>query len=163
MTSLLKHLLSNYIKLSNNRRQTAGFTLIELIVAMILAVLVITPLMGFMINVMDSDRREQAKINSEQEMKNALDYIKRDLEQAVYIYDADGITAISGQLPQRANSSPILVFWKREYIPNVISVSTTDATQKDDTFVYSLVAYYLINEPYSNNSIWSRVEQIELV
>jgi len=38
-----------------------------------------------MLNIMDSERKEQAKTTSEQELQSALDYIAGDLEQAVYI------------------------------------------------------------------------------
>jgi len=71
--------------------QSGGFTLTELLVAMLLVALVLTPLLTFMLNIMDSERKEQAKTTSEQELQSALDYIAGDLEQAVYIYDDDGL------------------------------------------------------------------------
>jgi len=52
---------NNKLKASNLTQAPGGFTLIELLVAMILAALVITPLLGFMLNIMDTDRKEQAK------------------------------------------------------------------------------------------------------
>ncbi|MFH7025638.1 MAG: hormogonium polysaccharide secretion pseudopilin HpsC [Heteroscytonema crispum UTEX LB 1556] len=131
-----------------------GFTLIELLVAMVLAFLVITPLLGFMINIMDTDRKEQAKVNSEQEIQAALDYMAQDLQQAIYIYDGKGVKAILDQLPKATDRVPVLVFWKREFENQVIDVKV-GATSKgtNDGFVYSLVAYYLIkNDP---KSIWS--------
>jgi type II secretory pathway pseudopilin PulG len=158
--SPLKRLLTNQLKLSRVKHKAGGFTLIELLIAMILAVLVITPLLGFMINVMDNDRKEQAKINSEQEIKAALDYIKRDLEQSVYIYDADGVNAIRKQLHmynRKDNYFPVLVFWKRRFISAGLPVSTRTGSPSDDTFVYSLVAYYLIKD---NNSTWSNAARI---
>jgi type II secretory pathway pseudopilin PulG len=157
--SSFNKLLVNQLKLFKGNQKIGGFTLIELLIAMILAILVITPLLGFMINVMDNDRKEQAKVNSEQEIKAALDYIKRDLEQSVYIYDADGINAIRQQLPQYSNKDnyfPVLVFWKRQFIPKGLPISAT-STISDDTFVYSLVAYYLIKD---NNSTWSKAARI---
>ena len=132
---------------------------------MILATLVITPLLGFMVNIMQTDRREQAKTNTEQELKAALDFIARDLEQAVYIYDATGLNAIRTQLPQNAQPTthfPVLVFWKRQYIKNGVGITTTNCTTEpekcDDTFSYSLVAYYLIKD--DNNPTWSRAARI---
>jgi len=71
--------------------ESGGFTLTELLVAMLLVALVLTPLLTFMLNIMDSERKEQAKTTSEQELQSALDYIAGDLEQAVYIYDDDGL------------------------------------------------------------------------
>ncbi len=153
----LKWLLTKRLKSSTIKQKSGGFTLIELLVAMILAALVLTPLLGFMVNILDTDRREQAKVNSEQETKAALDYIARDLQQSVYIYDADGISAIRQQLPKYAdkdNYFPVLVFWKRQFIPQGLSITGGGA---DDTFVYSLVAYYLIKE---NSSTWSNAARI---
>ncbi|NJN12893.1 MAG: prepilin-type N-terminal cleavage/methylation domain-containing protein [Richelia sp. RM1_1_1] len=160
-----KWLLNQLLKNSTIKYKSSGFTLIELLVAMILATLVITPLLGFMINILDSDRREQAKANTEQELKATLDFIARDLEQAVYIYDDTGINAIRNQLPPVSATThfPVLVFWKRQYIKNGIGITTTSNncnTQPercDDTFSYSLVAYYLIKE---NSQTWSNAARI---
>ncbi|MBH8563848.1 prepilin-type N-terminal cleavage/methylation domain-containing protein [Nostoc sp. CENA67] len=157
-----KWFFNQYLKHFQDKRESGGFTLIELLVALILAALVITPLLGFMITIMDNDRKEQAKATSEQEIKAALDYIARDLEQAIYIYDADGIAAIRSQLPkndQQTNYFPVLVFWKRQYIPKAISVGTGASAGYDDTYVYSLVAYYLIKGDNADN-IWSKTARI---
>jgi len=150
-------LLSKQLKCSPIKRKLGGFTLIELLVAMILAALVLTPLLGFMVNILDTDRREQAKVNSEQEIKAALDYITRDLKQSVYIYDANGIKAIRSQLPKYTNKDnyfPVLVFWKRQFIPKGLTITGSEA---DDTFAYSLVAYYLIKD---SDSTWSNAARI---
>ncbi|MFQ4144069.1 hormogonium polysaccharide secretion pseudopilin HpsC [Chlorogloeopsis sp. ULAP02] len=188
MINLLKFILSTQFKRSGINKTISGFTLIELLVAMVLAVLVITPLMTFMINVLDSDRKEQAKANSALELQAALDYITRDLQQAIYIYDADGLTrnrntttitlsGIQDQIPpvksapncspiSVSNTSvctPVLVFWKREFIANSVGISSssqTSTSQTDDGFAYSLVAYYLITNPNQSNSTWSREARI---
>ncbi|MDY6898902.1 MAG: hormogonium polysaccharide secretion pseudopilin HpsC [Cyanobacteriota bacterium] len=155
-------------KNSSLTQKPAGFTLIELLVAMILASLILTPLLGFMINILQTERREQAKTNTEQELKSALDFIARDLEQAVYIYDADGIDAIRTQLPksnERTKYFPTLVFWKRQYIKNGVGIGIssnrckTQPEKCDDTFSYSLVAYYLIKDNNANSS-WSNAARI---
>ncbi len=153
-------------KPSHITSKNSGFTLIELLVAMILAVLVITPLLGFMVNILNTDRKEQAKVNSEQEIQTALDYIAQDLKQAIYIYDAKGIKAIQDQLPYASDADkvPVLVFWKREFKKGAISGSFTGT---NDGFVYSLAAYYLIQSNSTNNAnkIWSnqfRIAKFEL-
>ncbi|WP_414577921.1 hormogonium polysaccharide secretion pseudopilin HpsC [Anabaena sp. CCY 9402-a] len=153
---VLKFLLSSQLKRSKRIEQPSGFTLIELLVAMIIAFLVITPLLGFMISVMSTDRQEQAKANTEQEIQAALDYIARDLQQAIYIYDATGVDAIRAELPSSSSTDrvPVLVFWKRELVSNVITIT---GSQKDDTYVYSLVAYYLIKD---SNATWSNAARI---
>ncbi|BAY97874.1 hypothetical protein NIES37_18220 [Tolypothrix tenuis PCC 7101] len=151
----IQFLLGIQIK-RNKLLSQGGFTLIELLIGMVIAVLVITPLLGFMINILNSDRQEQAKSTSEQEIQTALDYIARDLQQAVYIYDATGIDAIKTQLPSPTATDrvPVLVFWKREFIGQALTAADTN---KDDTFVYSLVAYYLIKD---TSSTWSQAARI---
>jgi hypothetical protein len=132
--SLLRFLLTNQLKCHRQAQKTGGFTLI---MAMVLAFLVITPLLGFVVNILETDRKEQAKANSEQELKAALDYIAQDLQQAVYIYDAEGLdktttprrtpnSGIKDQIPpfgrgatgcdnnSDSSCTPVLVFWKRE-------------------------------------------------
>lgn len=154
----LQFILKSQIKSSKVRQKPSGFTLVELLVALVIASLIITPLLGFMVNVLTTDSREQAKANSEEEIQNALNYISRDMEQAVYIYDADGLEAIKSELlyPGDAEKSPILVFWKRELVPDVITAADGSA---DDAFVYSLVAYYLIKDAIPSTT-WSKAARI---
>ena len=170
--NLLKWLINKQIKhkkIKNKKDQYqvngnkyAGFTLIEILVGMILSVLVIAPLLGFMINIMQTERREVAQTTTEQEIKAAIDFISRDLEQAVYIYDADGIATIKNQLPSQGLTKefPVLVFWKRQYINKAIPIKGSNCSNPnncDDTFVYSLVAYYLIKD---DNKTWSQTARI---
>ncbi|MBD2500873.1 hormogonium polysaccharide secretion pseudopilin HpsC [Anabaena azotica] len=159
--NILTWLLTIQIKLYRHYRENRGFTLIELLVALLLAFLVIAPLMGLMISLLDSDRKEQAKANSEQEIQAAMDYINRDLQQAIYIYDATGVDAIKGQLPTITNGNPVLIFWKRELLrnssPTSYTQSGTTVSFSDDAFVNSLVAYYLIRD---NQTPWSRAARI---
>jgi prepilin-type N-terminal cleavage/methylation domain-containing protein len=100
-----------------------GFTLIELLVAMLLATLIISTMLAFTVNIMETDRREQARVETQGEVQASLDYIADDMQEAVYIYNADGLErtslvtppGISDQLPVFANSTPVLAFWKRIY------------------------------------------------
>ncbi len=176
MTNTIKVFLNPYLRRLKFAQKTSGFTLIELLVAMIIAFVIIGPLMGFMLNTLNTDRKEQAKATSEQEIQSALDFIAQDLDQAVYIYDADGLTknstdnppGIKDQIPPTAAASgcnsttptcvPVLVFWKRKIIPSVLPV-TGNTSQKNDTFVYSLVVYYLIQGNNSNGT-WSNAARI---
>lgn len=176
----LKLLRLTQFKKSQRTRKSAGFTLIELLVALIMAALIITPVLGFMINLLQTDRQEQAKATSEQELQAAADYIARDLQQAVYIYDQQALnndlaqnapyddSGIKDQLPEPGDPDriPVLVFWKRERVPDAVPINAgidceTEENKCDDTFVYSLVAYYLIKDAASNNnSTWSDAARI---
>jgi len=147
----LKHFISRTfirLKIQGDRLsiKTSGFTLIELLVSMLIAGIIISTLLAFTINIMEQDRREQAKVESQGEVQAALNYISDDLQEAIYIYNSDGLTklttdtaavpanpsavpptaaipAIPAPLPSFANSTPILVFWKRYYYAPSDSVS----------------------------------------
>lgn len=184
MKNVLKFLLSIQLKHSKFVQQVNGFTLIELLVALVLAFLVLTPLLGFMVNILSTDQNEQAKANSEQEIQTALDYIANDLQQAIYIYDKTALTTNSNSIPDSSGikdqippfkkagvcdssdttvtCQPILVFWKRRFLSGAITLSSsttgsTTANKIDDTFVYSLVAYYLIKD---SSTTWSKAARI---
>ncbi|MEH1928967.1 hormogonium polysaccharide secretion pseudopilin HpsC [Nostoc sp.] len=176
MKNVLKFILSIQLKRSKFVQQVNGFTLIELLVGLLIAFLVLTPLLGFMVNILSTDQKEQAKANSEQEIQTAVDYIANDLQQAVYIYDYDALTKTSNTVPAKSGiqdqippsniatgcssttCQPILVFWKRKFLTGAITLSISTTTNKtDDTFVYSLVGYYLIKD---SNATWSNAARI---
>lgn len=187
MITVLTYIFKSRIKYSGSQK---GFTLIELLVAMVMAVLVITPLLGFMINILDTDRKEQAKTNLEQDIQSALDYISQDLEQAIYIYDADGIygksadsiNGILSQLPSAPTGKtqvPVLVFWKRYFLDKNenVKVGTADVKagclvklapsntfcSNQDYQLYSLVVYYLAQGgSLTWNSTTARIERWEI-
>ncbi|GGA38075.1 hormogonium polysaccharide secretion pseudopilin HpsC [Okeania sp. KiyG1] len=162
----MKYVLRLLIKSKalNKSKGANGFTMIELLVGTIIAFLITIPLLSFVVDILNTDVKEEAKANTEQEVQTALDYIEQDLSQALYIYDNDGVvTADIGNEVAFPNRTPILVFWKRQFVPGVIPVPGDDTELPDDTHVYSLIAYYLsTNNP---NGIWSnqvRIERFEL-
>lgn len=67
----------------------AGLTLIEILVSAIIAVIMITILLGFMVQLLNTNRREQVLTETQQEMKTALDYIANDVQSALYVYDGE--------------------------------------------------------------------------
>ncbi|WP_250125564.1 hormogonium polysaccharide secretion pseudopilin HpsC [Chroococcidiopsis sp. CCMEE 29] len=178
MIDSLKWLLNIQRKRSRLTQVASGFTLVELLVAMMISTIVITTLLTFVTNMIDTERREQAKATTEQEVQAALDYIADDLQEAVYIYDADGINAIKSQLPNPGAKDrvPVLVFWKRLFLPKdsevtlskgnstkvgcLAKIPGTNTCNERDYFVYSLVAYYLIKNNNSKDSIWSSTARI---
>ena len=160
MIKILQFIFKNQFKASKSLDKSGGFTLVELLVALAMSSIIITLLLEFMISVITTDSNEQIKINSEQEIQIALDHISRDLQQAIYIYDAAGIDKIKSQLryPNDDTKAPILVFWKRNFVSQVIPTTSG----KDDTFVYSLVAYYLIKDTNTNWSQSARIAKWEV-
>lgn len=157
-------------------KSTGGFTMIELLVGMIIAALIITPMLAFVVNILNRDVREQAKTNSEQELQAAIDYIAQDMSQALYVYDPSyagdttsdppipSYAAFAAQLPEPSDASqtwsPILVFWKRELVEDALAPSggicaNPGTDPCNDTFVLSLVAYYEITEANDGTeSVW---------
>jgi len=162
MKTLLRLLLkSQHQKNSSGPDQTdKGMTLVELLVGAIMAFLIITPMLGFVVDMLNTDRREQVKSNTEQDLQAAVDFISQDLSQAIYIYDGKGIRDIKNQLPDATdiNRTPILVFWKRQQIKNAVPINSDVNSPKkpsdcnsnpgkcNDTYVLSLVAYYQFND-----------------
>ena len=167
MKSLLRLLLkSQHPRNRFGPAQTdKGMTLVELLVGSIMAFLIITPMLAFVVDMLNTDRREQVKSNTEQDLQAAVDFIAQDLSQAIYIYDKKGIVAVNssptlGKFPAPPNGTPILVFWKRQQIKNSVPMNPQAGQPKDctsdncnDTYVLSLVAYYQFKET-DPNSIW---------
>ncbi|MEG4104822.1 hormogonium polysaccharide secretion pseudopilin HpsC [Microcoleus sp. S13_C5] len=170
MKTLLRLLLkSQHQRNRSGPAQTEkGMTLVELLVGAIMAFLIITPMLSFVVDMLNTDRREQVKSNTEQDLQAAVDFISEDLSQAIYIYDQAGITAITAAKlpppPANTTGTPILVFWKRQLMKNSLPINTTVSTKKpsecqnkptdcNDTYVLSLVAYYQIKDS-TPNSTW---------
>ena len=191
MMNVFSTLLKNRDQPDKSPDPSEGFTLIELLVSVILAVLVLTPLLSFMINILSTERREQAKAATEEELQATVDYITRDLEQAVYIYDTDALTTnsntanpsasgIQNQIPpgsgavsgcsSTATCTPVLAFWKREVYENAFKYDNTacttaaeNADECNDAYAYSLVVYYQTTD--NTTGIWSdtsRISRFEL-
>ncbi|MEG4275137.1 MULTISPECIES: hormogonium polysaccharide secretion pseudopilin HpsC [unclassified Microcoleus] len=174
----MKTLLRLLLKTQHQRNRSGpaqtekGMTLVELLVGAIMAFLIITPMLGFVVDMLNTDRREQVKSNTEQDVQAALDFIAQDLSQAIYIYDnnpapastptttATGIPALlAGNFIPAANATqtPILVFWKRQILPNSLPLVAGDqpdtctttpngANTCNDTYVLALVAYYEVRD-----------------
>jgi type II secretory pathway pseudopilin PulG len=165
----MKNLLRLLLKSQHQRNRSGpaqtdkGMTLVELLVGAIMAFLIITPMLAFVVDMLNTDRREQVKSNTEQDLQAAVDFIAQDLSQAIYIYDnnsAEGVPNLLTKkfIPSEAkDGTPILVFWKRQQLNNSLPIEPRK-TPKDclpntlkganacnDTYVLSLVAYYQVS------------------
>ena len=181
MKTLLRLLLkSQHQRNRSGQAQTEkGMTLVELLVGSIMAFLIITPMLSFVVDMLNTDRREQVKANTEQDIQAAVDFIAQDLSQAIYIYDnnpltastatttATGIPALKGKfIPVDGDTKiPILVFWKRQPLPNSLPLTAGEKPKDcanppkltgtgacNDTYVLALVAYYQIKEKDTKNT-----------
>ncbi|MEG5234425.1 hormogonium polysaccharide secretion pseudopilin HpsC [Microcoleus sp. AT9b-C3] len=165
----MKTLLRLLLKTHHQRNRSGpdqtdkGMTLVELLVGAIMAFIIITPMLGFVVDMLNTDRREQVKSNTEQDLQAAVDFIAQDLSQAIYIYDQAGITATTAKLPPpptNTTGTPVLVFWKRQQIKNAVPINSANAkkpsdcppngSECNDTYVLSLVVYYQIRDTTPN-------------
>jgi prepilin-type N-terminal cleavage/methylation domain-containing protein len=136
ITKRLKLLLS-LLWVNSKKHKNEGFTLIELLVALIIGSLIISSLLGLVVDILHADRDENAFNETQREMQMALNYISRELREAVYVYDGNCLTTAQGRAPTPAtaasedycpgltnflpplNGTPILAFWKPEEIEDV--------------------------------------------
>ncbi|EKD06533.1 hormogonium polysaccharide secretion pseudopilin HpsC [Limnospira platensis] len=171
MLSLVRFWLICVLKSRSKTTQgnDLGFTMIELLISAVVASMIITPILFFVVDVLRTDTREEIRARSEQELQAAADFIRRDLSQAIYIYDGQGVDAIRSQLPDSENV--VLVFWKQEFIPNVVpprnvsrpvSPNHCNEHRCDDAQVFSLVAYYLQTGDSDTWSGQARISRLQI-
>jgi prepilin-type N-terminal cleavage/methylation domain-containing protein len=110
-------------RVSSRKRKTAGFTLLELLISMLIGSLLIVILLNLVIDLLQTDRREYARTETQREMQMAMDFIVNDIREAVYVYGArlnnsspDGAPPLRNFIPIPNGAEPILAFWKPEPI-----------------------------------------------
>jgi prepilin-type N-terminal cleavage/methylation domain-containing protein len=115
------------------RRSTQGFTLTELLVAILISSLVVVGLLTLVVDLLQNERRDSARNETQREMQLTMDYIVQDMREAVYVYDGGrfvttppdasrtfSIPPIQNYLPNFSGQDgavPVLAFWKPETIP----------------------------------------------
>ena len=147
---------SQRLRLFSKGRKSAGFTLIELLVAMVIASIITSILLFLVVQLLQTSQRESARSDTQREMQMALDYIGRDVREAVYVYDgkcltssapADGTCSgllttgyLPGAISAGANNLPVLAFWRVDPLPleidklcqvNAGAFSVKDKTAQD--------------------------------
>jgi prepilin-type N-terminal cleavage/methylation domain-containing protein len=120
----------------------SGFTLLELLVALIVGAIITTLVLGFTVSLMRNNQRESSRSNTQREVQAAIDYINRDVREAVYVYDGeclrtDGVktsevnpalrtpanecVGLLNYLPDQLNTAtnlPVLAFWRLDPLPD---------------------------------------------
>ena len=120
---------------SNNQ----GFTLLELLVALIMSGVIFAGLMTLIVNFLQIDRRESKLNQLQQDTRRATDFMADDLREAIYVYDlalpdpADpDALALSDLAPYvSAGSQPVLALWR----PVPIEADDELANIEDDNSV----------------------------
>ena len=183
----IKSLLNQTLVLSQ-RCKLAGFTLIELLITLIMASIVLSSLLSLVVQLLQSDRQEAIRNETQRDMQMALNYIRQDIREAVYIYDGDclrgrqddpattqvnefcpGVVNHIGTNPNNpSNSIPILAFWRLEPLPLECRIITNQTPNLCGPFLlagrtYSLVVYFLARN--QSDPLWqgqARIERYEL-
>ncbi|HAZ46856.1 MAG TPA: hypothetical protein DDW76_22210 [Cyanobacteria bacterium UBA11369] len=122
---LFQNLLKRKVT-GGRKRKIRGFTLIELLISILIAGLIVTALLDLVIDLLQTDRREYARTETQREMQLATDFIVNDVREAVYIYSNEELNddrpnqpgRLRNYLPDFGNGvEPVLAFWKTDPFP----------------------------------------------
>ncbi|MFS8893435.1 PilW family protein [Synechococcus sp. O70.1] len=117
------------------RQASRGFTLIELLVSLLVASIFLLATAMIVIETMRLDREETGRTQVQAELTQAMEYIRQDLAEALYIYNdteqnpqqsdrlGDRIPDViqrlyaPGWIRRPNDAIPVVAFWKLEPIP----------------------------------------------
>ncbi|AFZ42473.1 hypothetical protein PCC7418_0236 [Halothece sp. PCC 7418] len=120
MKHKVEQLTRLYFHLLPSPKRSQGMTLTELLVAVFAGGIIISTLLAQTVDFLKINQKDSAQANTQQEMRNALTYISRDLREAVYVYDGTELATLEDYLPDfGSNRKPILAFWKIERVPYI--------------------------------------------
>lgn len=130
-----------------------GFTLTELLVVMIISGFILVAGFTTILNLLQTDRRAQARSESQREIQQALAYISTDLQSALYIFtpalletlkEANvGIINASNTLTN-GGGVPVVAFWTRiPCISAAVDAVNANCVTPATRYTYSLVVYGL--------------------
>jgi len=134
----------------SKKARVLGFTLTELLVALVTASIIVSSLLFFTVSLVTTNREEEAKATTQDEIMSALNYIANDLQESVFIYGADALErnstdtppGICNQIPycssnpasgvpaRNTTDRPILAFWKRKYLDPEDEVETSSGANR---------------------------------
>lgn len=130
-----------------------GFTLLELLVAILIGGIITSGLLFLVVELMAVNNREESLTQTQQDMRRAIDYITRDLSEAVFVYG--DLTDILPELDDIASgdlngATPVLGFWRLDPLTDdeVKAVDTYCAAQTDGTPEKSECETLLVRQSY---------------
>ncbi|MEO1131487.1 MAG: prepilin-type N-terminal cleavage/methylation domain-containing protein [Cyanobacteria bacterium J06639_1] len=156
-----------------------GFTLTELLVGLVTSSIFLAATGGIVIEVIKQERREEAKTLTQLEMQLAMDYIRRDLQESVFVYSGQELQdrlVAPGYI--NTNDTPVLAFWKLREAKECKNDFTTTTCNGDPGNqgigalslvgnMYVLVVYYW--QANSSSTVWpegqfgpARITRLEL-
>jgi prepilin-type N-terminal cleavage/methylation domain-containing protein len=121
-------------------RRAKGFTLLELLVAMIIGSLIVVALLTLVVQLTETNQKDAARTQVQQDMQAAMDYVAQDLRSAVFVYNgkclegngtptsganfAKTCPGIINHIPATLNDKPdkvaVLAFWRTKELPQKI-------------------------------------------
>lgn len=118
------------IHYGSKRKRRQGFTLVELLVALVIGLLITVTLGSILVNILSDDVRQTSQTEVEQDIQSTLNYVSSDLSQAVYVYDGSclqgqGTTSDANFCPGLVNhipsfgtgTYPVLAMWVLDLVP----------------------------------------------
>jgi len=117
VVQLLKRINSSKLVCENK----AGFSLVELLAVIVTSSIVMSSLLFLTNNLTQANRKEIARSSTQEEMQRALDYIARDLREAVYVYNGaelNGGRTYESSDDTEVSYKPLLNFLSDKKLPN---------------------------------------------
>lgn len=128
------HILSIYKACKSYfKKHNSGFTLLELLMAIAVASVVSYAMLSLVVSLLEIEKQETAKNQTQTEIGQAIDYIASEIEQAAYIYESECLfngrpdnpstqaneycPGLNNVLTFPAGITPVLAFWKLEPVP----------------------------------------------
>jgi prepilin-type N-terminal cleavage/methylation domain-containing protein len=160
-----------------------GFTLLELLVAILIGGIIISGLLFLVIEMLRVNNREERLTQTQQDMRRALDYIVSDVGEAVFVYSnltdpGSGYDLIAelDDSPAEDGATPVLAFWRLDPLSDTEIEDLTDfcdgqaQADRDECEAllvrqntYTLVVYF--HQENEDADIWegqSRIIRYEL-
>jgi prepilin-type N-terminal cleavage/methylation domain-containing protein len=161
-----------------SRSDQQGFTLIELLIAMVVGSIIIGSLLYVVVELLQINRREELLTQTQQDMRRAIDYIGRDVSEAIFVYadPADIVSQITDPPQNDPDAIPVLAFWRLDPLSQreldalediACAGATADRceTLKVRQSTYTLVVYYYAVNEENPSNIWggpARIIRYEL-
>ena len=183
----MANISSNHLSLAwllrGRPTRSSGFTLTELLIAIVVGGIIVTTMLYLVVELLQINRREEVLTQTQQDLRRALDYIARDAGEAVYIYSTPAaVTAKLSDFPKESTKrEAVLAFWRLDPL-DPSSQGVKDLFKKDCSTEFTTVAdrgecntlkirqgYYTLvvyaKETNTKNDIWggkSRIVRYEL-
>jgi len=155
-TSVARSRLANKPRLVET--ETAGFTLIELLISALIAGLIVSGLLGIVVELVSTNRRELARSETMRDMGIAAEFMSNELREAIYVYTGKclwegqsspgqtdycpGLFGGDGGLEPPKDSLPLIAFWKLDPLPPGCTDPACKTYQLSGR-TYTLVVYLL--------------------